>query len=291
MSNKRIEKPKNFDFNSWCQTQQKKQKALLSGRIFVVALLWTIIIAYLISPFSKAKIISYEGNYCVIEEEDVYSIGEFEENTFWWNINLKDVEEKLLNYGDEKYIMDVDISYSINGIKVVLEENKIVGRFLNSSSNYVYLLRDGSTFVDDATLDTAQHYYDKKHLNSTKHIPYIDYEIVSSNSKNDLAEELARFELIDKLDSVSKEKSINIGEVEQYKLTFKSDDIDLPYDLEVIINLDDFVSVLTVENFPLLTAWVKDNNDCFINGKYSVIYGPISGGDNAYGFLPYRIID
>ena len=289
MSNKRIEKPKNFDFNAWCQTQRKKQKALLSGRIFVVALLWTIIIAYLISPFSKAQIISYEGNYCVIEEEDIYSIGEFEENTFWWNINLKDVEKKLLDYGDGKYILDADISYSINGIKVHIEENKIVGKFMNSSNNYVYVLRDGSTFVNDSTLDTSQHYYDKKHLNLTKYIPLIDYEIINSNSKNDLVEELAKFELLDKLYSIQKENSLNIDEVEQYKLTFKADDIGLSCDLEVVIDLNYFVSVLTNENFPLLTAWVKDNNDCYNDGKYSVIYGPISGGDNAYGFLPYKI--
>ena len=202
MSNKRIEKAKNFDFSSWCDNQRKRNKALLSGRIFVVGLLWAIIIAYLVSPFSKASIVSYEGNYCVIDQKDVYTIGEFDDSTFWWNINLKEVENKLLSYGDGKYILDVDISYNINGIKVVLEENKIVGRFKNASDNYVYVLRDGSTFVDDSTLNTSQHYYDKKHLNETKNIPLVQKEIVESVSCKDVMEELSKFELLDKLTSI-----------------------------------------------------------------------------------------
>ena len=289
MSNRRIEKAKNFDFSGWCDNQRKKNKALLTGRIFVVALLWTIIIAYLISPLSKASIVSYEGNYDVIDENDVYTIGEFDDSTFWWNINLKDVEEKLLSYGEGKYILDVDITYSLNGIKVHLEENKIIGKFKNSSDNFVYVLRDGSTFVDDSTLNTSQHYYDKKHLNETNNIPFIQKEIVESNQAIHVTEELAKFDLIDKLASIEKAPSLSGGTVDQYKLTFPSDKTGLDYDLEVVISLNNLVSVLSHENYPLLSAWVKDNKDCLIDGKYSVIYGPISGGDNAYGFLPYEI--
>ena len=289
MSNKRIDKAKSFDFNSWCDNQRKRNKALLSGRIFVVGLLWAIIISYLISPFSKATIVSYEGNYCVIDKEDVYSIGEFDDSTFWWNINLNDVENKLLSYGEGKYILDVDISYNINGIKVKLEENKIVGRFKNASDNYVYVLRDGTTFVDDSTLNTSQHYYDKKHLNETKNIPYVQKEIVESNTCKDVMEQLARFELLEKLSSIEKAQTLAGGVVEQYKLTFAKEKTALDYDLEVVINIDDLVSVMSIKNYPLLVAWVKDNVECLIDGKYSVIYGPISGGDNAYGFLPYQI--
>lgn len=289
MSNKRIDKALSFDFNSWCETQKKKKKALLSGRIFVVLLFWAIIISYLVSPFSKAKIVNYGGHHCVIEKEDIYTIGEFDDSTFWWNINLKDLEEKLMDYAEGKYILDVDISYTINGLKIDLEENKIVGKFLNSSSNYVYVLRDGSTFVDDLTLDTTQHYYDKKHLNNTSHIPYVDYKIVSSNSGKDVMEELAKFELTDKVSKIELAPSLSNGAVEQYKLTFSKELNNLNYDLEVIININDLVSVLTNENYSLLTAYVLDNDECLIEGKYQVIYGPISGGDNAYGFLPYLI--
>lgn len=289
MSNKRIDKALSFDFNSWCETQKKKKKALLSGRIFVVLLFWAIIISYLVSPFSKAKIVNYGGHHCVIEKEDIYTIGEFDDSTFWWNINLKDLEEKLMDYAEGKYILDVDISYTINGLKIDLEENKIVGKFLNSSSNYVYVLRDGSTFVDDLTLDTTQHYYDKKHLNNTSHIPYVDYKIVSSNSGKDVMEELAKFELTDKVSKIELAPSLSNGAVEQYKLTFSKELNHLNYDLEVIININDLVSVLTNENYSLLTAYVLDNDECLIEGKYQVIYGPISGGDNAYGFLPYLI--
>lgn len=289
MSNKRIEKAKNFDFSSWCDNQRKRNKALLSGRIFVVGLLWAIIISYLISPFSKASIVSYEGNYCVIDKQDVYTIGEFDDSTFWWNINLKDVEEKLMSYADGKYILDVDISYNINGIKVVLEENKIVGRFKNASDNYVYVLRDGTTFVDDSTLNTSQHYYDKKHLSETKNIPLVQKEIVESNTCKDVMEELSKFELLDKLGTIAKAKIYAEGIVEQYKLIFPKEKTGMNYDLEVYINLEDIVSVLSNENYPLLSAWVKDNKECLINNKYSVIYGPVSGGDNAYGFLPYQI--
>ena len=289
MSNRRIEKSQNFDFNSWCQTQIKKKKALLSSRIFVVVLFWAILITYLISPLSKAGIVTYEGNHCVIDEEDVYKIGEFDNKTFWWNINVKDVEDKLLAYGDGKYILDADISYSITGLKVILEENIIVGKFKNASDNYVYVLRDGTTFVDDSTLNTSQHYYDKKHLNETRNIPTVQKEIVESNACKDVMEELAKFELLEKLSSMEKAKTLADGIVDQYKLVFSKQKTSLNYDLEIIINLDDLVSVLTNENYPLLLAWVSDNKDCLIDGRYSVIYGPISGGDNAYGFLPYQI--
>lgn len=289
MSNRRIEKSQNFDFNSWCQTQIKKKKALLSSRIFVVVLFWAILITYLISPLSKAGIVTYEGNHCVIDEKDVYKIGEFDNKTFWWNINVKDVEDKLLAYGDGKYILDADISYSITGLKVILEENIIVGKFKNASDNYVYVLRDGSIFVDDSSLETSQHYYDKKHLAATQDIPYIQYEIIESNSKKDVTESLARFELIGKLSSIEKAPSLSNGSLDQYKLVFAKEKTGLEHDLEIIINIDDLVDVLCDKNYPLITALVTDNVDYLIDGKYKIIYGPVSGGDNAYGFLPYII--
>lgn len=289
MSNRRIEKSQNFDFNGWCQTQVKKKKALLSSRIFVVVLFWAILISYLISPLSKAGIVTYHGNHRVIDKEDVYLIGEFDDNTFWWNVNVKEVEKKLLEYGDGKYILNADISYSITGLKVVLEENVIVGKFKNASDNYVYVLRDGSIFVDDSSLETSQHYFDKKHLAATKDIPFIQYELVESNSKKDVTEALARFELIDKLYAIEKAPSLSNGSLDQYKLIFTKDKTGLKYDLEIIINIDDLTSVLSKENYPLITALVTDNVDYLIDGKYKIIYGPVSGGDNAYGFLPYVI--
>ena len=289
MSNRRIEKSQSFDFNGWCQTQVKKKKALLSSRIFVVVLFWTILITYLISPLSKAGIVTYEGCHNVIDEKAVYKIGEFDDGTFWWNVDVNDVEKKLLAYGDSKYILDADISYSITGLKIKLEENVIVGKFKNASDNYVYVLRDGSIFVDDSSLETAQHYYDKKHLAATKDIPYIQYEIVESNSKKDVTDSLARLELKDKLYAIEKAPSLSNGSLDQYKLIFKKDKTGLEYDLEIIINLDDLVDVLSNENYPLITALVTDNVDYLIDGKYKIIYGPVSGGDNAYGFLPYVI--
>lgn len=289
MSNRIVEKNQNFDFNGWCQTQVKKKKALLSSRIFVVVLFWTILISYLISPLSKSGIVTYEGNHCVIDEEDVYKIGEFDDKTFWWNVNIKEVENKLLAYGEGKYILDADISYSITGLKITLEENIIVGKFKNASDNYVYVLRDGSIFVDDSSLETSQHYYDKKHLAATANIPYIQYQIIESNSKKDVTESLARFELIDKLSSIEKAPSLSNGSLDQYKLIFTKEKTGLEYDLEIIINIDDLVKVLSNENYPLITALVKDNVDYLIDGKYRIIYGPVSGGDNAYGFLPYVI--
>lgn len=289
MSNRRIEKSQSFDFNGWCQIQVKKKKALLSSRIFVVVLFWAILITYLISPLSKAGIVTYDGCHNVIDEKTVYKIGEFDDKTFWWNVNVNDVENKLLAYGDGKYILDAEISYSITGLKIKLEENVIVGKFKNASDNYVYVLRDGSIFVDDSSLETSQHYYDKKHLAATKDIPYIQYEIVESNSKKDVTDSLARLELKDKLYAIEKAPSLSNGSLDQYKLIFKKDKTGLEYDLEIIINLDDLVDVLSKENYPLITALVTDNVDYLIDGKYRIIYGPVSGGDNAYGFLPYVI--
>ena len=286
MANKKIDKAHSFDFNEWCEQQKKKKKALLGGRIFVVAIFWAIIIAYLVSPFSKSKIVSFEGNQSVISKDDVYNIGEFKKDSFWWSTNLKDVENKLLDYGNGKYILDVDLQYSINGINVKLEENIIVGKYLNANNNYVYVLRDGSTFVDDARLDTSQHYYDKKHLGLTKNIPTIEHSIVTSNSGNDFLEQLARLEQRDKLSSI--EKADALSTVEQFKLTFSKEKVGIDHDLVVIISANSMVHALKEENFKLLLALVTDNANYYLsNDQYVAMYGPINVGSDEYGFVPY----
>ena len=289
MENKRIAKAQNFDFGSWCEQQNKKKKALLSGRIFVVVIFWAIIISYLVSPFSKAKIVLFEGNTSVLTQESVYSIGEFEETTFWWNVDLKKAEEKIKAYADGKYVLDVDLQYSLNGLSVKLEENIIVGKYLNANNDYVYILRSGDIFVGDARLDTAQYYYDKKHLSLTKNIPNIEYDIVTSNTSKDVVEELGKLDQLNKLYSI--EKADLLSNIEQYKLTFKKEKTGLDKDLVIIVSLDSMVHSLNEANFESLLVVIK-NNATYVSGdKYVAMYGPVDVGSDKYGFLPYPLND
>lgn len=291
MANLKKKDLKNINFSTWCEQQNKKKKALLASRIFLVALFWVLILSYLVSPFSKATIIEYAGNFEVISKNDIYNLGEFDENSFWWSIDLDKTKNKIESYADSKYILDLKISYTFTGLKVEIEENIITAKYEDSNNNTVYLLRNGDSFIDDGNLENSENdYYNFKHLSKTESVPFLDINGVSDEMKLVLLEELA---ISDARKYISDVKINNIidhpSTITNYELTFSKDKIHKDKDMKLVVRVDEISNVLSADNFNKILSFICGNQEFLYNDCYYAIYGPISGNSNVYGFIPYGI--
>lgn len=269
-------------FSIWCAQQNKKKKALLGSRIFVVLSFWVIVIAYLVSPLSKAKISNLSGNYEVLTEDEIYYVADFDDSTFWWSVDLNAVNHKLKSYADGKYVIDVHASYSFGGIKIEIEENLIVGKTINNDVTSYYL-RDGTMFYS-----TTDDYYHQKHLRKTNNVPILKVNDLNDNDKMSLYEELATSSVLDYVSEVSLSTYLSSNEnIQNVELLFSKELINRQNDLKLIIDVNSISKVLTKTNFDKILHELYGNEIYLYENSYVGVYGPIKGDVNSYGFLPY----
>lgn len=289
MANLKKKDLKNINFNSWCEQQNKKKKALLGSRIFLVAVFWGLILAYLISPFSKATIVEYQGNYEVVNKDDIYNLGDFDENSFWWSVDLNKTKEKISSYANSKYILDLELIYTFTGIKVHIEENVITAKYIEDG-NTVYLLRDGTSFIDDGNLENSSDgYFHLKHLNKSGKILELNKEGISNDMLSLLLEQLATSSARHFINDVKINNIIDSSNnITNYEITFLKDRIHKDKDLKLVVRAEEISNVLSSSNFQRILNFVCGNEEFLYNECYYAIYGPTPGNTGEYGFIPFE---
>lgn len=255
-------------FKNRCQEAQLKNQTERKTRIIIVAIIWLVIVAYLICPLSKARIVSVSGNLTMLNTNDLYEIGGFSSSNFIWSLNKDTIKANYRNYD---YINDADISITPFGVKITIDEISVVGKSSATCTNYgdncIYYLSNGNEVSG----------YNDYRANNLKHIanfgaiPYIDsVDKMSEAQKSVLFLELGKVskDIRNSISTIALNKDVTNNTV--VNVTFNGASIALNADLELQVDAAGISSKLTEENLSYIrdviakSAVSKEKGYCYI---------------------------
>lgn len=264
-----VENSNTSTFKARCKSARKKRLDSIKKRFFVVLVFWILIIAYLVSPLSKARIIQLSGNISILNSEDIYSIAGFSNSNFLWSINSENIENELNNY---QYIKNSTVDVSPLGVKIELNEISVVGKKGNYCENYgddcTYYLSDGKE-VNGLNNFKA---IDVKHIAQFGSIPFLlDEDNYTNEQFLLLLDLLGKTEknVRNEIASISKN---DISTTTVVDFVFKANDLNLSNDLLLIVDLGSIDKKLTEKNIDIIRNSILTSSPSLKDDKYCYIY-------------------
>lgn len=267
--NSSIENNNTSTFKARCKNARKKRLDNIKKRFFVILVFWVLIISYLISPLSKARIIDLSGNTSILNSEDIYNIADFSNSTFLWSINSVEIENKLNDY---QYIDSATVDLSPLGVKIALNEVSVVGKKGNYCDNYgddcIYYLSNGNEINGLNNFKAI----DVKHIAQFGDIPFLFDENQYTSEQFLLLLDLlgkTKREIRNEILSISK-NSISTTTVVDF--VFSGQDLNIDNDLLLVIDLGSVDKKLTKENIDVIRNSISTSSPSLKDGKYCYIY-------------------
>lgn len=253
------------------RTKQARQKRLFNTlkRLYVVIGAWALVIAYLVSPYSKARINNITGNRTIITQDDIYQIGNFTSGMFWWSVNEQDIEQRLNNY---KFIASADLMVNPLGLELELFEISVVAKYGSECNSYgdscTFILSNGNEVSGKDNFNSL----DIKHIASFGSVP----RLVNSN---EFSEEQLNV-LYALLGRVSREVRNGIVSISKNEITtttvvdvlLNGGYYNLDNNLNLIIDLGSLDAKLTTTNIEVITDNIRVINPPLKEGNYCYIY-------------------
>ena len=211
-------------------------------RIFAVILVWTIVLAYLISPYSKARFTTIQGHLEILSESQLYELAELNPNQFWWEISSFDAATNLSNY---RYISSASIHQGLFGLTLAINEIVPVGKYgiacegIGSDKAMggacSFYLSNGQMINGENNLNV----YDNRHIQHLDRIPYLlDADAYSSSSLLSLLEQLGTVEAAVRQMITSISRNATYTQFEAINLQFDPLKSQLDATLTLIVDLD-----------------------------------------------------
>jgi hypothetical protein len=253
------------------RTKQARQKRLFNTlkRLYLVVGVWALVIAYLVSPYSKARINAINGVTTILNENDIYQIANFNPNNFWWAIDQREIEQRLNNY---KYIENANLRVTPLGLEIDINEISVVAKYgsqcLNYGDNCIFILSNSNEVIG---LDNFAS-IDVKHIASFGNIALI-------KQPNDFSNE-QRAVLYLLLGRVSKDIRNGLLTIAKSPITtttvidliLSGSYFNLNHDLKLVIDLGSLDAKLTRPNIDFIIGSIRANNPSLVEGRYCYIY-------------------
>jgi hypothetical protein len=253
------------------RTKQARQKRLFNTlkRLYIVIAAWALVIGYLVSPYSKARINNITGNQTILSQADIYEIGNFNSGSFWWAVDENTVEQRLNAY---KFISSADITIHPLGLEVELFEISVVAKYGSDCLRYgdacTFILSNGNEVEGKDNFNSL----DVKHIASFGSVP----NIIESNLFSQ--EQLSVLYAL--LGRVSREVRNGIISIKKSEITTTTvvDIIlsgayyNLDNDLQLVIDLGSLDAKLKTENILIISESIRLQNPPLKNGNYCYIY-------------------
>jgi hypothetical protein len=253
------------------RTKQARQKRLFNTlkRLYIVIAAWALVIGYLVSPYSKARINNITGNQTILSQADIYEIGNFNSGSFWWAVDENTVEQRLNAY---KFISSADITIHPLGLEVELFEISVVAKYGSDCLRYgdacTFILSNGNEIEGKDNFNSL----DVKHIASFGSVP----NIIESNLFSQ--EQLSVLYAL--LGRVSREVRNGIISIKKSEITTTTvvDIIlsgayyNLDNDLQLVIDLGSLDAKLKTENILIISESIRLQNPPLKNGNYCYIY-------------------
>ena len=253
------------------RTKKGHQKRLFNTikRLYIVIGFWALVIAYIVSPYSKAKINSISGFTTILNQNDIYQIGNFSNQMFWWSVDENNIEQRLKEY---KYIADANLEVTPLGLELFLNEISVVAKYGDQCVSYgdscTFLLSNGNEVLGKDNFTSL----DVKHIASFGNVP----RIIDRNNFSD--EQLAVLYLL--MGRVSKDIRNGMRQLSKSPITtttvvdiiLNGQYFNLNNDLKLVIDLASLDSKLTRPNLELIVENINANQPPLLNGQYCYIY-------------------
>ncbi len=257
-------------FQARCQAARLREQNEMKSRLVVVAIVWILIIAYLISPLSRARIIALDGNISMLTSADIYAIGGFSTQNFLWATERSEIEEKLKQYD---YIQDASLTYTPFGIKVAIDEISVVGK--EGAACQVY--GDLCTFYLSNGNEVNGHNDYKannvKHIAQFGHIPYINgVNSLSDNQKKIMFKQLGEVAKDVRNAMVSITVNSEVTSTIILDVIINASYLKLNNDLLLQVDLSGIDSKLTADKLTYIRNKIGETNPALINNQYCYIY-------------------
>ncbi len=256
-------------FQERCKKALAKERKQTNKRIIIVGVVWALIIGYMVSPLSKARVVSVSGNV-MLDNNDLESIANLSAKEFLWSLNKETIEENLAKYD---YIESASVNVGAFGVKVDLEEISVVAKSNKTCDTYgececTYYLSNGNEIVG----------YKDYRANNVKHIakfgdiPYIEnLSSFNSNQTLILFKELGYTNKEVRNIIISLKKNSTTSSVVDVEL--KGNELDLENNLILQVDISTLSDKLTMKNLKYLANMIKKQDDpSKKDGKYCYIY-------------------
>lgn len=253
------------------RTKQARQKRLFNTlkRLYVVIAFWALVVAYLVSPYSRARINNIDGVTTIINRDDIYQIGNFNSGMFWWSIDESDIEQRLSNY---KYIASIDVVVNPLGLDINLNEVSVVAKYGDQCLSYgdacTFILSNGNEVLGKDNFTSV----DIKHIASFGNVPRIlSRDSFSAEQQSVLYLLLGRVDrqVRNGMKTIVKSPITTTTVVE---VVFNGGYYNLSNDLKLVIDLASLDAKLSSDNINLIVATIKANNPELKNNQYCYIY-------------------
>lgn len=253
------------------RTKQARQKRLFNTlkRLYVVIAAWAIVIGYLISPYSKARINNITGNQTILSQADVYEIGNFNSGLFWWAVDEISVEQRLNSY---KFISSADVVIHPLGLEVELFEISVVAKYGSDCVRYgdscIFILSNGNEVDGKDNFNSL----DVKHIASFGSVPTIlESNLFSQEQLNVLYALLGRVSREVRNGIISIKKS-EITTTTVVDIILNGAYYNIDSNLQLLIDLGSLDAKLKTENIIIITESIRMQNPPLKNGNYCYIY-------------------
>ena len=247
-------------------------------RIFAVVLIWTILIGYLVSPYSKARFSTISGHLEILTDAELYELSGINPNQFWWEISSLNAATNLSNY---RYISSATIHQGFFGLTLHVNEIVPVGKFgvacdgLGSENSMgescSFYLSDGQLINGENNLNI----YDNRHIQRIDQIPYIDdANTYSSTSFLSLLDQLGTIDASVRHLITSISRNTTYTQFEAINLRFDAVKAELDAGLTLIVDLDHLNDKITPIRVDYLLHTIRTTPTSYRlpNLEYCVVY-------------------
>jgi hypothetical protein len=253
------------------RTKAARQKRLFNTlkRLYVVIAVWALVIGYLVSPYSKARINNINGLRTILSEPDIYQISNINPNAFWWSIDKAAVEQRLNNY---KYIASADLTIHPLGLELELYEISVVVKYGPQCNSYgddcTFILSNGNEVAGKDNFNSL----DIKHIASFGSIPRLENANQFSNEQLSVL-----FALLGRVDQKVRNGIISVSKNEITTTTVVDVLLNGPYynldsNLKLVIDLGSLDAKLNENNIQIITSNIRAINPPQKDGSYCYIY-------------------
>jgi cell division septal protein FtsQ len=253
------------------RTKQARQKRLFNTlkRLYIVIAAWALVIGYLVSPYSKARINNITGNQTILSQADIYEIGNFNSGSFWWAVDENTVEQRLNAY---KFISSADITIHPLGLEVELFEISVVAKYGSDCLRYgdacTFILSNGNEIEGKDNFNSL----DVKHIASFGSVPnVIESNLFSQEQLSVLYALLGRVSREVRNGIISIKKS-EITTTTVVDIILSGAYYNLDNDLQLVIDLGSLDAKLKTENILIISESIRLQNPPLKNGNYCYIY-------------------
>lgn len=251
------------------QILMKKRRKKIR-RAFLVFFLYSLIIAYFISPLSRINFPLIAGNRFITNEE-IFEYSTLDRGDFLWNGNYEFAEKNLKQH---PFIGSAKINYSLFGVKIFIDEIIIVAKSTNSTEEYSvtneYYLSNGKIML------LENNTYAKEFYTRVERVPtYFDYFEDGLEKRENKLFQIGQLEheITKKMLSFEtcKDKTICDYSFETIVLSFR--DYRIANDLKIVSTTLELNKFLSIEFYDAIVSKVKNDKSYLLDKDYCVTTG------------------